>query len=47
MSDTELLDFLEAHKEYVLGYAPSGAWSAFQLGIAGRPVTVKRYGNAY
>ena len=28
-SDTELLDFLENNKQYILGFAPSKDWSAF------------------
>jgi hypothetical protein len=30
-SDKELLDFLDSHKQYVLGFAPSGDWSAFDI----------------
>lgn len=29
MDDKELLDFWEAHPQYVVGFAPSGDWSAF------------------
>lgn len=29
MNDTELLDYWEKHSQYVIGFAPSGDWSAF------------------
>ena len=29
--DSALLSFLEEHKQYVLGFAPSGKWSAFDM----------------
>lgn len=29
--DSMLLSFLEDHKQYVLGFAPSGDWSAFEM----------------
>ena len=30
-TDTELLDFLEKHNEYIVGFAPSGNWSIFNV----------------
>lgn len=29
--DSALLSFLEEHKQYVLGFAPSADWSAFEM----------------
>ena len=31
MDDKELLDFLDSHKQYIIGHAPSGDWSAFTV----------------
>lgn len=30
-TDTDLLNFLDTHKQYVVGFAPSGDWSAFHV----------------
>lgn len=30
-TDTELLDFLDNHTQYVVGFAPSGDWSSFDI----------------
>lgn len=29
MSDTEIIEWLDSHRQYVLGFAPSGDWSIF------------------
>lgn len=29
LDDSGLLDFLDNHKQYIIGFAPSGDWSAF------------------
>lgn len=30
-SDSDLLDWWENHKQYVVGFAPSGSWSGFNI----------------
>ena len=35
LGDKDLLDFLDEHKQYIVGFAPSGDWSAFDIARKG------------